>query len=145
MAWYDLVLDNLDKVRKVGDEKWVACCNVHNDLTPSLSITIKDKKLLMYCFSCGAKGDSVVESMGLNVSDLFEEKKEFEPDAHYLLRRTQEDDDFYILLYDSDKAKGKKIRYKDHKEYMAAMSRRSRRTELGIAQNIITVKTDGFL
>tara|TARA_R110000787_G_scaffold88372_3_gene187667 strand:+ start:226 stop:570 length:345 start_codon:yes stop_codon:yes gene_type:complete len=114
-----------------------------------MSVTVTDtpdgQKLLFYCFSCGAKGDSVIESIGLKVGDLFEQSKDFTPDRNYLLNKSVEDDDFYILIYDTDKSKGKKIRYKDHKEYVAAMARRELRTAAGIPQTIIEIEKDVFL
>ena len=131
MEWYAPVLDRLDKLRQSGANKWTACCPVHDDSNPSMSVTVTDtpegQKLLFYCFSCGAKGDSVIESIGLKVGDLFEQSKDF------------------ILIYDTDKSKGKKIRYKDHKEYVAAMARRELRTAAGIPQTIIEIEKDGFL
>jgi len=149
MEWYAPVLDRLDKLRQLGTNKWTACCPVHDDTNPSMSVTLVDtpegQKLLFYCFSCGAKGDSVVESIGLKVRDLFEQSKDFTPDRNYLLTKSVEDDDLYILIYDTDKSKGKKIRYKDHKEYVAAMARRELRTALDIPQTIIQIETDGFL
>ena len=149
MEWYAPVLDRLDKLRQSGTNKWTACCPVHDDSNPSMSVTVTDtpdgQKLLFYCFSCGAKGDSVIESIGLKVGDLFEQGKDFTPDRNYLLSKSVEDDDFYILIYDTDKSKGKKIRYKDHKEYVAAMARRELRTAAGIPQTIIEIEKDGFL
>ena len=149
MEWYAPALDRLDKLRQSGTNKWTACCPVHDDSNPSMSVTVTDtpegQKLLFYCFSCGAKGDSVIESIGLKVGDLFEQSKDFTPDRNYLLNKSVEDDDFYILIYDTDKSKGKKIRYKDHKEYVAAMARRELRTAAGIPQTIIEIEKDGFL
>jgi DNA primase len=149
MEWYAPVLDRLDKLRQSGTNKWTACCPVHDDSNPSMSVTVTDtpdgQKLLFYCFSCGAKGDSVIESIGLKVGDLFEQSKDFTLDRNYLLSKSVEDDDFYILIYETDKSKGKKIRYKDHKEYVAAMARRELRTAAGIPQTIIEIETDGFL
>lgn len=146
--WYSPVLDRLDKLRQLGTNKWTACCPVHDDSSPSMSISLADtpegQKLLLHCFSCGAKGDNVVESIGLKIGDLFERDKDFEPDHHYLLRKTVENDDFYILIYETDKSKGKKIRYKDHKEYVAAMARRELRTVAGIPQTIIEVEKEEF-
>ena len=149
MEWYQPILDRLDKVRQLGSHKWTACCPVHDDSNPSMSVNLHDtpegQKLGMYCFACGAKGDSVVESVGLKIGDLFERSKEFIPDRHYLLQKTVDADDFTIVIYETDKAKGRKIRYKDHKEYMAAMARRELRTALGIPQTIIEVEKEEFI
>ncbi len=150
IEWYSPVLDRLDKVRQLGTHKWTACCPVHDDSNPSMSVTVTDtpegQKLLFYCFACSAKGDSVVESIGLKIGDLFERSKEFTPDRDFLLKKTQEADDFTIVMYETDKSKGRKIRYKDHKEYVAAMARRELRTALDIPQTIIEVsKPEEFL
>ena len=145
LSWYDQVLDRLDKVRRRGEESWTACCPVHDDKNPSMTVSVKDRKLLMYCFACGAKGDSVVESIGLSTGALFEDSQEFDADPHYLLKKTQEDDDFLIAIYQSAKRSGERIRYKDHKAYMEAMARRHNRTEAGIAQTIIPETREDFL
>ena len=150
IEWYSPVLDRLDKVRQLGTHKWTACCPVHDDSNPSMSVTVTDtpegQKLLFYCFACSAKGDNVVESIGLKIGDLFERSKEFTPDRDFLLKKTQESDDWLIVIYDSAKARGEKIRYKDHKEYVAAMARRELRTALDIPQTIIEVsKPEEFL
>lgn len=147
--WYSPVLDRLDKLRQLGTNRWTACCPVHDDTSPSMSISLADtpegQKLLLHCFSCGAKGDNVVESIGLKIGDLFELAKEFTPDRDFLLKKTQEADDWLIVIYDSAKAKGEKIRYKDHKDYVAAMARRELRAALDIPQTIIEVEREEFL
>ena len=150
IEWYQPVLDRLDKVRQLGTNKWTACCPVHDDSNPSMSINLHNtpegQKLGMYCFACSAKGDNVVESLGLKIGDLFERSKEFTPNRHYLLQKTVDADDFTILIYETDKSKGRKIRYKDHKEYVAAIARRELRTALDISQTIIEVsKPEEFL
>jgi DNA primase len=145
LSWYDQVLDRLDKVRRRGEESWTACCPVHDDKNPSMQLDVKDRKLLIHCFACGANGDSVVESIGLSTGALFEDSQEFDADPHYLLKKTQEDDDFLIAIYQSAKRNGERIRYKDHKAYMEAMARRHNRTEAGIAQTIIPETREDFL
>ena len=32
------LLNSLDRVRKMGADRWVACCPAHNDKSPSLAI-----------------------------------------------------------------------------------------------------------
>ena len=53
------ILERLDKVKKFGG-KYLACCPVHNDRNPSMSVTEKDNKVLIYCHACGASGLDVV-------------------------------------------------------------------------------------
>lgn len=65
-------IERLEKVRKSG-KGYVACCPVHKDNNPSMSITEKDGKVLCYCFACGASGEAVAEALGLPMSALFSE------------------------------------------------------------------------
>lgn len=144
MGWYEPVLDKLEKLKGKGQDRWMACCPVHDDSNPSMSIKLADgadgQRLLFYCFSCGAKGDSVIKSLGLGVGALFEKSRNFTPDPDYHLKKTQEWDDFYIAIHDSAVARGERVRYKDHKLYQESMARREERARRGIYQNIIVVK-----
>ena len=65
-------LKRLERVRKSG-KGYRACCPVHKDKDPSMSITEKDGKVLCYCFSCGATGQAVADALGLPMSALFSE------------------------------------------------------------------------
>lgn len=69
----DEILSKLDKVKKFG-KSYRACCPVHNDKSPSMTITEKDDRVLMHCFSCGAKGLDVVHAIGLPASVLFKDE-----------------------------------------------------------------------
>lgn len=64
------ILPHLEKVRRSG-RGYTACCPVHGDNSPSMSITEKDGKVLAHCHACGASGSDVVESLGLPMSYLF--------------------------------------------------------------------------
>ena len=68
------LLDKLEKVRSTGKDKWTACCPVHGDKRPSMSVAEKDGRVLCHCFSCGANGLDVVEALGLPKSVLFEKE-----------------------------------------------------------------------
>ena len=64
------VLARLKGVRKAL-HGWVACCPAHSDREPSLSIGLGDEgQVLLTCFA-GCSLDSIVEAMGITVSDLF--------------------------------------------------------------------------
>lgn len=67
-------LSRLQKVRKAGPGRWVACCPAHEDKNPSLTVReLEDGRILIHCFpGCGV--DEVVGAVGLTVSDLFPEK-----------------------------------------------------------------------
>jgi hypothetical protein len=67
----DRVLSRLDKVRKVGPDRWAARCPAHEDRAPSLSVrAMPDGRVLLHCF-VGCSTDAVVQSIGLELADLF--------------------------------------------------------------------------
>ena len=65
------LLSRLEKVKETGSGRWLACCPAHGDKSPSLSIKeAQDGRLLIHCFAgCGAV--DILESIGLNFSDLY--------------------------------------------------------------------------
>jgi len=66
----DQLLTCLDKVRKTGDGKWLACCPAHQDKSPSLAIKqTDDGKILIHCFA-GCEVDVIVSAVGLTLADL---------------------------------------------------------------------------
>lgn len=139
MEWYDSVLDRLDKVKSQGTDRWVACCPVHDDKNPSMSISVKTNRgveggevLLFHCHSCGAKGDSVVKSLGLSASSLFQNRQIFDADDNWLLKKTKEEDDMYIAIYDSAVNRGEKPRYSDYKAYKVSKARDELRKGLNL-------------
>lgn len=70
----DLILAGLSKVRKMGPDRWMACCPAHNDKSPSLSIReTSDGRILLHCWTgCGA--NEILEALGLTFDALFPEK-----------------------------------------------------------------------
>lgn len=64
------LLSRLNKVRKTGNKQWQACCPAHNDHNPSLSITEKDGKILLHCFT-GCTSDDICNALQIKQSDLF--------------------------------------------------------------------------
>ena len=65
------LLNSLDKVSQRGDQ-YTACCPANDDKNPSLAVTVKDNKILVYCQS-GCTTPEIVGALGLKVSDLFTE------------------------------------------------------------------------
>jgi len=66
-------LDDLrDKLRNVkGNEKrFTALCPAHDDKNNSLSVAVKGDKIMVHCFA-GCTPETIMESLGLKVSDLF--------------------------------------------------------------------------
>jgi DNA primase len=70
-------LSKLNKVKKSGD-KYMSLCPSHQDENLSLSITSDKEKILVHCFA-GCSTESVLQSLGLNVTDLFFDHKMQKP------------------------------------------------------------------
>jgi putative DNA primase/helicase len=62
-------LSKLNKVKKSGD-KYMSLCPAHDDKNLSLSITSDKEKIIVHCFA-GCSTESVLQSLGLNMADLF--------------------------------------------------------------------------
>ena len=70
----DVLLSRLDRVRRVGDGRWIARCPAHADHTPSLSVRqLHDGRMLLHCFAQCATQD-VLAAIGLEFDALFPEK-----------------------------------------------------------------------
>ena len=55
-------LSNLDKFRRVGQDRYMACCPAHDDKNPSLSITQTSDKVLVHCFA-GCEQRDVLQAL----------------------------------------------------------------------------------
>ena len=66
------LLPLLDRVKKIRNGNWIACCPVHGDKHPSLTITEKqDGRLLIHCHAQQCDVRAIVNAVGLELSDLF--------------------------------------------------------------------------
>lgn len=69
----DNILNRLDRVKDIGNGKFLACCPAHDDKSPSLSIReTDDGRVLLHCFA-GCDPESVLDALGLKFSDLYPE------------------------------------------------------------------------
>ena len=67
----ETLLNQLDKVKRTGDGKWLACCPAHDDSDPSMSIReMADGRILIHCFA-GCTPAEIMASVGLSMTDLF--------------------------------------------------------------------------
>ena len=65
-------LSALEKVKSTGHNKWMACCPVHSDKTPSLAIRLAEgERILFHCFGCQANGIEICNAMGINPEEMF--------------------------------------------------------------------------
>jgi putative DNA primase/helicase len=70
----DKILKALDKAgktyRQTDTNQWQVQCPAHDDNNPSLTITEKPDKVLLYCHA-GCKTEAVLEKLNLDMTDLF--------------------------------------------------------------------------
>jgi hypothetical protein len=64
------LLNKLQKVKIMSDKSYMAVCPNHPDKNPSLHITVKEDNILLKCMT-GCENEDIVESLGLEMSDLF--------------------------------------------------------------------------
>lgn len=69
------LITRLEGVRSTGQDQWIARCPAHEDKTPSLAIREIDDRILIHCFA-GCSANEIVDSVGLDLSDLFPESRE---------------------------------------------------------------------
>jgi len=132
----DELLDKLEKVRPTGRDKWVACCPVHGDKNPSMSVAEKDGRVLCHCFSCGANGLEVAKALGLPPSVLFEKPLE----SGHIPKRVYEEaevDRLVIAGAEQMRKQGKPLSYKDFKRERLAKARLEVLKEQFLEQNNI--------
>jgi hypothetical protein len=68
------LLSLLQKVKKTGPGRWIACCPAHQDRRPSLAIReLEDGRLLLHDFA-GCSAAEVLAAIGLSLKDLFPER-----------------------------------------------------------------------
>lgn len=73
----DELLTHFGGVKKLsGSGHYSALCPCHNDHKPSLDIKAGDKGIVMSCPVCGADGKTVMQTLGLDVRELFYEQRQ---------------------------------------------------------------------
>lgn len=69
------LLQHLNKIKRTGPNRWMACCPAHDDKSPSLTIReLDDGRVLVHCFS-GCSIEEILSSVGLTFSDLYPEQE----------------------------------------------------------------------
>ena len=122
------ILERLDGVRRHGKDRYMACCPVHQDKSPSMMVTDKGDKITMYCFGCGAKGPEIIKAIGLPTSVIFKDSGAFDKQS-YLLGKTETEDKMMIAVYDSAVTRGEVISHDDFRRYRLAKSREELRSQ----------------
>ena len=84
----DITLSRLSNVRKTSNG-WQACCPAHEDKKASLSISLKDGHILLYCHA-GCSIEEILETIGLEKKDLFIEERNRKPEIAATYEYTDE-------------------------------------------------------
>lgn len=134
MTQIEKFLSRLQKV-KGKNGSWTACCPAHNDRSPSLAVReLDDGRLLVHCFG-GCDTLSVVQSVGLDMTDLFppdSKRKEYPVEGKPKLERSFYASDLLrvlsfealvlsVLAYDI--SEGKTIKEEDRQRAKLAQQR----------------------
>lgn len=97
----DSILNRLEKVRRTGPGKWIACCPAHADKRPSLAVKLTDDdKILLKCWA-GCDVESIVSAIGLTLSDLMPEKPQGYDRTRARVPRFNRSEMFDRLLHES--------------------------------------------
>ena len=117
-------LNMLDKLKPSGANKWNACCPVHDDHNPSMSIKqLDDLSYVCHCHSCGANGMDVFKALGCDLDELFG-GKEFERDPiSPKMKDDYKSDTYFVKIHEEFKRIGKPTTLSDHKRYKLATAR----------------------
>jgi len=71
MASLENFVERLERARKVGPDRWQACCPAHADRSPSLHITLgRDGRILVNC-KAGCSAAEIVSALGISWRELF--------------------------------------------------------------------------
>lgn len=127
----DKLLNNLTKVKRTGQDSWLACCSAHEDKSPSLAIKqTADGMILLKCFA-GCSVEEVLGAIGLTFDDLYPEKPYTEharkPDRMPFNPRdvlaAVSKESMIVALVADKVSRGKAITEKDRDRVTLAMSR----------------------
>lgn len=66
-------ISKLEKVRDMGNGRYVGCCPVHGDKNPSMSITIAKDKILTHCHSMKCPHDEILNAVNMKFTDFYDD------------------------------------------------------------------------
>lgn len=120
MSQIDALLSRLEKVKKTGNGKWLACCPAHADKSPSLAIKEADNGTILIHDFGGCGVDEVLGALGMDATALFPPREQSEHlakgmarfDAYQALRALA-DDINVILVANRMVIKGEKLQESD--------------------------------
>lgn len=63
----------LNHVRRLSDNRYIACCPAHEDKNPSLSLRESGKRILVFCHS-GCNFKEITNALGIDPQDWFDDQ-----------------------------------------------------------------------
>ena len=124
----DKLLSHLDKVTRIGNDRYKAICPAHDDKTPSLAIKDDGDRLLIHCFG-GCETSDVLGAIGLTFADIMPEKsmgnikKDRKPYYAIDVLGIIKIEAMLVYIYASDMAKGLALTSGDKERLLLASSR----------------------
>lgn len=119
----EMIVPRLDQVKKIGRDRWKACCPAHDDKSPSFNFGISETgNILMKCWA-GCSVESICSAVGVEMSSLFADS-DLKP-SRGPLQPTE--DTFYIAVYKADYKRGYKPTDAERQRYLEAVARENNR------------------
>ena len=128
MSNLNTVLSRLEKVQRIGNDRYKAICPAHDDRSPSLAIKDDEGRLLLHCFG-GCETLDVLSAIGLDFADIMPDKvtnnfkKDKKPFYAMDILGIIKFEATLTYIYASDMAKGLTLSGSDKERALLAASR----------------------
>ena len=128
MSNLNTVLSRLEKVQRIGNDRYKAICPAHDDRSPSLAIKDDEGRLLLHCFG-GCETLDVLSAIGLDFADIMPDKvtnnfkKDKKPFYAMDILGIIKFEATLTYIYASDMAKGLALSSDDKERLLLAASR----------------------
>lgn len=128
MSNLNTLLQRLDKVQRIGNDKFKALCPAHDDRSPSLAIKDDGGRLLIHCFG-GCETANVLGAIGLDFADIMPDqamgniKKDRKPFYAIDILGIIKFEAKLAYIYASDMAKGVPLTSADNDRLLLTASR----------------------
>ena len=128
MSNLNTVLSRLEKVQRIGNDRYKAICPAHDDRSPSLAIKDDEGKLLLHCFG-GCETLDVLSAIGLDFANIMPDKvtgnfkKDKKPFYAMDILGIIKFEATLTYIYASDMAKGLALSSADKERLLLAASR----------------------
>ena len=128
MSNLNTVLSRLEKVQRIGNDRYKAICPAHDDRSPSLAIKDDEGRLLLHCFG-GCETLDVLGAIGLDFADIMPDKvagnfkKDKKPFYAMDILGIIKFEATLAYIYASDMAKGLALSSADKERLLLAASR----------------------